>query len=83
MSKSCSHQKLISNSMCEIKYCADCGTVHLALGAMTLHLTEDQFTALTKSFRQALRRKHAIDRSPAPPVVTVENIIPFPVVSND
>jgi hypothetical protein len=83
MRKSCIHQKLISNSLCEIKYCADCGTVHLSLGAMTLHLTDDQFEGLTKSLRRAIRRKRVIDRSPPTPLVTGENIVSFPVISRD
>jgi hypothetical protein len=83
MSKACINQKLVSNSLCEIKYCADCGTVHLLLGAMTLHLTDDQFEGLTKSFRRAIRRKRVIDRSPPAPLAIQDNVVSFPIISQD
>lgn len=43
MANKCEHRTLVENALCKINYCADCGNVHLSLGAMTLHLSGDQF----------------------------------------
>ena len=62
MSNSCYHHLLVSSNVCQVKYCADCDNVHLALGAMTLHLTGDQFEQLAQNLRKAAVRKRDIDQ---------------------
>lgn len=62
MSKSCKHQDLLKNSLCKINYCAKCGNVNLMFGAMTLHLTLDQFEQLSQSFNLAIERINSIEQ---------------------
>lgn len=77
MSK-CTHRHLVSSDVCRIRYCADCGVVHLALGAMTLHLTSDQFAQFAQSLHEASRRKREIDSPPAEQSVADGVVLKFP-----
>jgi hypothetical protein len=61
MSKSCKHQDLLKNRLCKINYCAKCGSVNLMLGAMTLHLTFEQFEQLSQSLSQAVENKNKLE----------------------
>ncbi|MCW2307981.1 hypothetical protein [Rhodobium gokarnense] len=63
MSKPCKNRSLVSSDICRIKYCAECGAVHLDLGNMTLHLTTEQFDRLAGAFGEAVVQKQAIDRA--------------------
>ena len=63
MSKPCKNRSLVSSDICRIKYCAECGAVHLDLGNMTLHLTTEQFDRLAEAFGAAATEKQAIDRA--------------------
>jgi hypothetical protein len=62
MSKSCKHQELLKNGLCKINYCAKCGSVNLMLGAMTLHLTVEQFEQLSSSLSEAVVNKNNLDQ---------------------
>jgi hypothetical protein len=61
MANKCERRTLIKNDICQVTYCADCGTVHLSLGAMTLHMTAEQFEQLAKSLGAAAKGKRDID----------------------
>ncbi len=61
MAGTCEYQTLIENGICQITYCADCGYVRLCLGAMTLHLTGEQFEQLADGLGKAASCKRTID----------------------
>lgn len=62
MDKSCQHQQLVENDLCSVTYCADCGSVDLNLGSMTLHLSVRQLEGLSDAFSKAVARKRTIDQ---------------------
>ena len=83
MSKSCHYHLLVNNGVCQVKYCADCNNVHLMLGAMTLHLTGQQFEQLAHGLRKAAAQKQNIDQ---PQDTGTDNpicVIPFPGLSGE
>lgn len=83
MSKKCLYEELVSGRICRVKYCADCGVVHLILGAMTLNLSSDQFEQLAQSLQQASQRKREIDSPPAVESRSGDVVLRFPGVPFD
>ncbi|MCV6597990.1 MAG: hypothetical protein OIF40_13025 [Mangrovicoccus sp.] len=55
MGKACQHQKLVQSDICAISYCADCGKMNLALGAITLHLTVKQVEEIAATMQSGLK----------------------------
>jgi len=55
MAKPCKHQKLVQSDICAISYCADCGKMNLALGAITLHLTVKQVEEIAATMQAGLK----------------------------
>jgi hypothetical protein len=49
--------------------------VNLLLGAMTLHLTVDQFEQLAHCFNQAIERKNSIDQPQDHQYINMENVV--------
>ena len=52
-SNPCQHMNLASSSIGDVKYCADCGIVHLAVQNLSLRLETETFRTLTYMLAQA------------------------------
>ncbi|HFB2048731.1 MAG TPA: hypothetical protein TECP_01092 [Hyphomicrobiaceae bacterium MAG_BT-2024] len=60
MRKVCKNHKLVENNLCTVSYCEGCDKMNLNLGAMTLHLTTNEFEGLLRSFQEAAYRRSVI-----------------------
>lgn len=62
----CRTETLLEGSSCDLQYCPDCKMIHLALGSITLHVSEVHFQELANDLNKGLfklksRHKPAYD----------------------
>ncbi len=50
----CQTETLLNGSRCDLQYCPDCKMIHLALGSMTLHVSEVHFQELANDLSKGL-----------------------------
>ncbi len=50
----CRLETLLSASSCEIRYCSDCGIVHLIMGSITLRLSAEHFQVFGQDLNKGL-----------------------------
>lgn len=50
----CQTETLLKGSCCDLQYCSDCQMIHLALGSITLHLSEAHFEEFANDLRKGL-----------------------------
>ena len=66
MSKPCQHATLSTGALGSVEVCAQCAIVHVAVGAVTLRLTEESFRDLGRMVAQAQRQLDAAAAASAP-----------------
>lgn len=62
-SKTCQTQTLLAGTSCDLQYCPDCKIIHLAMGPITLQLSEVQFQALATDLRKGVFNLKSNDTS--------------------
>lgn len=62
-SNACQTETLLNGSSCDLQYCPDCKMIHLALGSITLHLSEVNFQELAKDLSKGLFKLKSRDMS--------------------
>ena len=66
--RSCRHRKLVVGETCQVEECSH-GTIHVALGNVTLRLSPERFLAAVTALRVAADRLER-DGTAAAPVAT-------------
>lgn len=73
----CQHIQLATSPIGDVKYCADCGIVHLAVQNLSLRLETESFRALTYMLAQAQLNMEDHEHYSRHQYQAVKNVKPF------